>query len=593
MRLLNVWTFQLEEFMPYEIPEYAILSHRWGRPSEEVSYSDMIQGQAESKPAYFKIQNSCQQAASEQLNYIWIDTCCIDKTNNVEVSEAINSMFSWYQRSIVCYAYLSDVPSDIDVERDATSFTQSSWFTRGWTLQELIAPRRLIFFSDKWREIGNKTLLAQHVSEATAIDRDYLNNSRSLEDTSIAQRMSWASKRITSRPEDLAYCLLGIFSVSLDLRYGEGDRAFIRLQEEIMSRSDDESIFAWTDPKAPTNLEHGLLADTPSQFAESYDIIPAQRRGSEPFSMTNKGLSIHLQLSHFPHSDFLYYARLGCMRSGSSPREHGIMIVLTTRSGLAPTEPDRFDNQFRRIWINFTPEFDNFNCNQDYADTRRVFIPQSAPKLLKPVRPPLPGEIFFLRHISQPWDDGQMSLSLRVPSARLGPGTILPLELQNSLSNGGFKLLLAKNMVCATIKHSSSRTHLVRIGRMHNALLGFETAPFRYKKQMANPLTPGTWSQVEMRSRRTVSVTVKVTRVTLQAPEPLHDFQVVCYAIDLECIECPPAANTDEELNMVYKRRRKIPKTTPDSPRLRCPSCEDLVPASYLGGNIRDLEVVS
>ena len=163
------------------------------------------------------------------------DLCCIDKTSSAELSEAINSMYRWYQESGVCYAYLADVPPN--------AFSKSRWFTRGWTLQELIAPSTVIFLDQKWQEIGTKSSLQRVISEITGIPTDILLGG-DLEDASIAQRMSWASKRETTRVEDAAYCLMGIFSIHMPMLYGEGERAFIRLQEEIMRVSDDHSLFA-------------------------------------------------------------------------------------------------------------------------------------------------------------------------------------------------------------------------------------------------------------------------------------------------------------------------------------------------------------
>jgi hypothetical protein len=249
MRLLHAETLCFHEFYGADIPAYAILSHRW--EDEEVTYQDFTRVTSSSawqrmtasgrkardvadRKGFDKILRCCQQARSDGLDYVWVDTCCIDKSSSAELSESINSMFKWYQESEVCYAYLSDVHTD---SRDYLFsgpfwFLKSQWWTRGWTLQELIAPRILKFFvhgSDGWLEIGTKTSLLGLVASRTGIDEGILCG-RNLNECAIATRMSWASDRQTTRIEDMAYCLLGIFNVNMPLLYGEGDKAFIRLQ---------------------------------------------------------------------------------------------------------------------------------------------------------------------------------------------------------------------------------------------------------------------------------------------------------------------------------------------------------------------------
>jgi hypothetical protein len=229
MRLLNTTKRKLEEFGGNEIPLYAILSHTWGE--SEITFQDIKGDDAEEKVEYEKVRETCSRAAANGFDYVWINTCCIDKTSSAELSEAINSMYRWYQESGVCYAYLADVPSNA-VNRQArdvsTEFLESRWFTRGWTLQELIAPSTVIFFDKEWQKIGTKSSLQSKISEITGIPSNILLGG-DLECASVAQRMSWASKRGTTRVEDLAYCLIGIFGINIPMLYGEGDRAFIRL----------------------------------------------------------------------------------------------------------------------------------------------------------------------------------------------------------------------------------------------------------------------------------------------------------------------------------------------------------------------------
>ena len=149
MRLLRARDFTFEEFFGEEVPPYAILSHTWG--NEEISYQDMSTGYASAKLGFFKIKGCCRRALSEGLDHVWIDTCCINKESAAELSEAINSMYRWYQRAAICYAYLADIEGEVITLHD---LRRSRWFTRGWTLQELIAPREISFFSSTWRAFG-------------------------------------------------------------------------------------------------------------------------------------------------------------------------------------------------------------------------------------------------------------------------------------------------------------------------------------------------------------------------------------------------------------------------------------------------------
>ncbi|KAH8803578.1 heterokaryon incompatibility protein-domain-containing protein, partial [Xylogone sp. PMI_703] len=237
MRLLiTEGELSLKEFGGKEVPPYAILSHTWGE--KEVTLEDIKRGNAKDNAGYVKVQGACNKAATDGYEYIWIDTCCIDKASSAELSEAINSMYRWYEEAEVCYAHLADVPSK-------AKFAESRWFTRGWTLQELIAPSTLKFVNEQWKEIGTKSSLGLELSQITGVPVGILLGKDDLESASIAQRMSWASKRETTRDEDIAYCLMGIFGIHMPLIYGEGQRAFIRLQEEIMKVSDDHSLFAW------------------------------------------------------------------------------------------------------------------------------------------------------------------------------------------------------------------------------------------------------------------------------------------------------------------------------------------------------------
>jgi hypothetical protein len=212
-----------------------------------------------------------------------------DKTSNVELTEAINSMFLWYRSAQVCYVYLADVPSGEEPGPKSSKFRKSRWFTRGWTLQELLAPLSVVFFGDDWAEIGTKASLCDVISDITGVSSQVLSTEYSGE-ISVAQRMSWASKRETTRAEDMAYCLMGLFGVKMQLIYGEGEFAFIRLQLEILRQSDDHSIFVWTGDGQEED-DGRLLALSPKEFGN----CGAVRRfsGCAPtsaFFMTNRGL---------------------------------------------------------------------------------------------------------------------------------------------------------------------------------------------------------------------------------------------------------------------------------------------------------------
>jgi Heterokaryon incompatibility protein (HET) len=196
-----------------------------------VSYQDQEASKNTDGAGYRKILACCARARRYGYTWVWIDTCCIDKTSSAELSESINSVFKWYQAAAICYAYLLDVELIIVEGRGSyPSLKESLWFTRGWTLQELISPTEVLFLDGNWSEIGTRTSLANEITVITGIPNiTYI----SLDTFSVAQKMSWASKRKTRRVEDIASCLLSLFEVNMPMLYGEGKRAFIRLQEEI------------------------------------------------------------------------------------------------------------------------------------------------------------------------------------------------------------------------------------------------------------------------------------------------------------------------------------------------------------------------
>ena len=320
MRLLNSRSKQLELSHPDHPPPYAVVSHRWGDESEEVLFGDIgdLDGaQAKGKGlGYEKILGSCAQALQDGFNYIWLDTCCIDKSNSTEVNEAINSMYKWYKESEVCYAYLHDVI-------DPSEFTESSWFTRGWTLQELIAPKLLKFFTKDWKLIGTREELIDHIAERTGISHQVLRSNKIPPEVTISQKMLWAAQRQTAKVEDRAYSLLGIFDINVEGPvYGIDDGAFENLQHRIIEKYNDQTLFAWyhtapqlhdvemakvdpasepalvqgdTSPPSPSTT--GLLAFSSSRYLKSYEISEVDFRRNYVNGISDGSYRLHLSTS--------------------------------------------------------------------------------------------------------------------------------------------------------------------------------------------------------------------------------------------------------------------------------------------------------
>ncbi|KAF8454088.1 heterokaryon incompatibility protein-domain-containing protein [Kalaharituber pfeilii] len=302
MRLINTKTYALERFRKPP-QEYAILSHTWG--DHEINLQKFVQWVAaqkkaskeekkggltdeEEKQGLEKILQFCKLARLDGFQYAWIDTCCIDKTNPTELSESLNSMYQWYQDSSVCYTYLVDVDEKKDPLAAGSEFRNSRWFTRGWTLQELLAPLTVVFYGKNWIEIGTKATLSKAITDVTGI-RDVVLLVNFPEEISLGERLSWAAGRETSRIEDRAYSLLGLLQINMPAHYGEGKQAFIRLQEELIKSSDDQTIFAWKGPEGSAN---GLLADSPDAFRGiKGKPVKILKDRVMPFTMTNGGLA--------------------------------------------------------------------------------------------------------------------------------------------------------------------------------------------------------------------------------------------------------------------------------------------------------------
>ncbi|KAL1944998.1 hypothetical protein VTO73DRAFT_2618 [Trametes versicolor] len=263
-----------------------------------------------------KIKGVCKVAREAGIRLVWNDACCIDKSSSAELSEAINSMYELYRLSQVCYVYLEDVP-DGDEPRDEDSrFRWSRWHWRGWTLQELIAPEAVEFLTNTWHLLGTKMGLAVTLEEITGIDFKILTGQTTVHSASVARRMSWASRRETTRIEDRAYSLMGIFGVHLSPIYGEGDNAFLRLQEEIVRTIPDQSIFAWGSSHVPVQVtvsQHDFhvhirpklssysirlhFLDNPSLLASG---LRAFREGAHITPIAPSALALRLRLKEVP-----------------------------------------------------------------------------------------------------------------------------------------------------------------------------------------------------------------------------------------------------------------------------------------------------
>ncbi|KAG8668166.1 hypothetical protein FPOAC1_007541 [Fusarium poae] len=340
MRLINVETVQMRQFSGTRIPPYAILSHRWGDDKEEVSFSDMKKGSSK-KVGMAKVRGCCKQAKKDGIKYIWIDSCCINKDSSKELDEAINSMFQWYQKAKFCYTYMSDVPKDDKFREPGSKFYSSSWFQRGWTLQELLAPAELRFYDQEWNLLDTKAELVTEIENITKIPKVFLLG-WDFRRASVAQRMSWAAKRETKREEDMAYCLLGIFNISMPMIYGEGRKAFERLQLKIIEQTSDDSILAWgicennvdgRSTKVTKPISAGVFASSPKDFSDCGRIVPHDQNSNPSSIFTVSGGYVHTSLTLHYNKNKTLYAGLNC-RFQDDDLENVIAIPLYTSSSM-------------------------------------------------------------------------------------------------------------------------------------------------------------------------------------------------------------------------------------------------------------------
>ncbi|KAH9866151.1 hypothetical protein J1614_008715 [Plenodomus biglobosus] len=442
MRLIDTRTLELQWFNDDATPEYAILSHTWG--TDEVSYQElvwinraralatgtqdslasstssfnsqdgqtalmfaaiemMIRGNSTStlgssaeddlmhRAGYSKIVHAAREARSLGFRYIWCDVCCIDKSSSAELQEAINSMYRWYRDAEVCIVYLEDIARphrDNNASASAiarVAFETCRWTKRGWTLQELIAPAICRFYFQDWTLMGEKVEYLNELSKVTGIPVYVLEERRSVSEVSVAERMSWAAGRESTRLEDTAYCLLGIFDIHMPLLYGEGEKAFLRLQEEILKTTDDYSLFAWCASSTHKSTYRGLLARSPSEFQDCRAIEREDVVSTFPIGSTPIGFRVQLEFLPDPEDK----SRVLAMLRACNPMSQRLAIYLKCLDGnmqyarvdagtLVPLD-DWPTGQLKTIYVrqklsipaNFTTsDFKGFNIVRRIASTQ-------------------------------------------------------------------------------------------------------------------------------------------------------------------------------------------------------------------------------
>lgn len=418
MWLIDVHTYTLQEFLgsSSNFPNYAILSHTW--EDEEVSFQDLRYSlpYAKQKKGFKKIKYCCEQAAQDGFTWAWVDTCCIDKTSSAELSEAINSMYNWYETAMVCYAYLSDVGTVLEFEfywdKNARIWHRASlprWFTRGWTLQELIAPLSVNFFTRDWLFIGTKRDNATRLSNVTGIDSKVLRHEKSPLQLPVAQRMYWASRRATTRAEDLSYCLMGLFDVNMPLLYGEGTKAFDRLQEQILRTTNDDTLFLWQMRSPDEDFLHfsghssssRMLDSSPSDFdrrADHYSLLPEEFFCEPQLMPRQLGLRLTLPMRKMDLLDFhrlglqpefelvwrrIYIAALGCVTEDAEGNHVQVVILLEASKELDSPEKKvlrRVQHTFRSVPLQESRLWQKYTCFVagdapiSYEKNNKVFV---------------------------------------------------------------------------------------------------------------------------------------------------------------------------------------------------------------------------
>jgi hypothetical protein len=240
--------------------QYATLSHRWGGKEpllQDIQGKSVYDSELDPVGGITKLRSFCKTAHDAGYNWAWSDTCCIDRSNNVELQESVNSMFVWYHHSALTIVYLSDVPPS----SVSGALARSAWNTRGWTVQEFIAPKVILFYQNNWTlylddhtpNHKESAAIMQELKNATGIDpaavadfRPSMNGAR--------EKLHWASTRVTTHQEDIVYSLFGIFGVRLPVDYGEKQsKALGRLLQEIVTQSGDITSLDWVGKSSEFN----------------------------------------------------------------------------------------------------------------------------------------------------------------------------------------------------------------------------------------------------------------------------------------------------------------------------------------------------
>ncbi|KIJ58275.1 hypothetical protein HYDPIDRAFT_34346 [Hydnomerulius pinastri MD-312] len=312
--------------------KYAIFSHRWdiGEPLfYELSSKRHGQKPTPVGLGYQKLVKFCEKAKKYGCEYVWSDTCCINKESSSELDEAIRSMYRWYQRAEVCIAYLAQSSSLED-------FGREPWFTRGWTLQELLAPKRMRFYGKDWKPLctsddeDDEEDEGDEESPQSANDKDNHSILDAIGNVTgisrgdvqdffpscigVPERMRWASKRKTTRIEDVAYSLMGIFDVSMPIAYGEGDRAFYRLLEVIAQESGKADFFAWAGEPSPWSLAFPSSPASYGKIDPEVTFTYHAFSGDSLYAITRRGLEIKvltvpMELAHHSSDRSITFSR--------------------------------------------------------------------------------------------------------------------------------------------------------------------------------------------------------------------------------------------------------------------------------------------
>lgn len=322
MRLLNVNTLDFAEFVGDKVPRYAIASHRWY--ADEPTVEALIYKYNTNSDGYRKVEQFCNFTIQwdPDIHWLWIDTCCVDKKSSAELQEVINSMFRWYANAEVCFAFLHDVrPTTMGWRCVLGDLQRSVWFNRGWTLQELLAPQTVVFLNVDWEIIGHKgqfsswpseNNLNEYIAATTGIPEEVLVDYSHSKTLTYEVRMAWAARRTTTRIEDKAYCLLGIFDLYMPLIYGEGNAAHGRLLSEIRKaqslgtgKLDQQQSKIPVLVKAPPVLRQQRMLPMQTNLPRELQLPPERPK---------------IQIAPFATKNQLLRADLGCQRNSTTPR---------------------------------------------------------------------------------------------------------------------------------------------------------------------------------------------------------------------------------------------------------------------------------